>query len=414
MLIGFSQYTFHSDKIGGLKMETISSTSELLIELDEHSKLSALDEIKQIHNLDIQRAFNPMRFEETDLDDYYLVDIPDNSAYSSTQILNRIKKYGVVDWVEYNENINLSPTVELVKELRTKRKANLYNDKLSNSQWSFDLLQMNQFFETINKLNHRRQKTSLLVILDTGIDSKHEDLIGNYRSIEKRSDSDGKGHGTHCAGIAAAVTNNSIGIASFVPDNKWVTVSSVKVLNKYGSGTQAGIINGIIKATDAGADVISLSLGARANQTKERAYKQAIEYANNSGAIVIVAAGNSNLNANTYSPANTKAAITVSAVDIDGNKAGFSNYFSDMTYGIAAPGVDILSTIPDNKYTKYSGTSMATPHVAGLVAIMKSLKPDITTAEVFQILNVTGKETNDTKRTGRLINPSEALNLLMR
>jgi len=185
-------------------------------------------------------------------------------------------------------------------------------------------------------------------------------------------------------------------------------------LNRSGGGTQNDIINGIITATDKGADVISMSLGARSNLARERAYKQAIAYANGNGAIVVVAAGNSNRNANTFSPANTQMAITVSAIDQNKNKANFSNYFTDMDYAIAAPGVDILSTVPGNGYKTNSGTSMAAPHVAGLLAVMKAIKPNLNTKEAIHILKSTGFETSDTQKTGKLINPTGAIEMLLK
>ena len=102
-----------------------------------------------------------------------------------------------------------------------------------------------------------------------------------------------------------------------------------------------------------------------------------MEYAAKKGAIVVVAAGNSNMNAKDYAPANTPGVITVAALDTNLNRASFSNFVQDLDQGIAAPGVAIYSSIPGNKYAAFNGTSMATPYVAGLVGLMKSLQPDL-------------------------------------
>jgi thermitase len=186
-------------------------------------------------------------------------------------------------------------------------------------------------------------------------------------------------------------------------------VTSIKVLNASGMGTQKSIINGMIKAADAGADVISMSLGGLSNQSKERAYRKAVKYANDKGAIVVAAAGNANRNAKNYVPAAVDGVISVSAVDNELRKAVFSNYVTDLKRGIAAPGVGIYSTIPGNQYDTYNGTSMATPYVAGLIGLMKSFKPGLTTDQAYQILNKTGKPTQQTDQTGKLIQPAKAV-----
>ncbi|HEB61709.1 MAG TPA: subtilisin, partial [Bacteroidetes bacterium] len=226
-------------------------------------------------------------------------------------------------------------------------------------------------------------------------------------------DNDPQSHGTHCAGIAAAVSNNGKGIASFSKNNEFVQVTSIRVLSSFGGGTQRGIIDGMIEAADKGVDVISMSLGGRSNASRQKAYSKAVKYCNDKGAIVVVAAGNSNMDAKDYSPANARGVITVSAVDSDLNRAVFSNYIQNVKMGVAAPGVGIYSTIPDNKYAAYNGTSMATPYVAGLLGLMKSIYPKLTTKEAYKILKSTGMDTKNTKETGKLIQPEAAVKELL-
>lgn len=275
-------------------------------------------------------------------------------------------------------------------------------------------MEMDKLYRLLKDTNITPAKKASILVLDTGIDAAHEDLNANYKSIDKTYDTDLNGHGTHCAGIAASVTNNGVGIASFSSENQFVTVGAVKVLGKGGNGSQRGVINGILAAADHEADVISLSLGSRSNDQKQKAFKTAVDYAAKAGAIVVVAAGNSNIDAKHFAPANTPGVITVSAVDNELNRASFSNFVSNIEMGIAAPGVNILSTIPDDKYAAFNGTSMAAPHVSGLIGLMKSIDPALTTSEAYQIIHQTGTGTKATKETGRLIHPAKAIEALLK
>ncbi|MDR6225346.1 S8 family peptidase [Desmospora profundinema] len=207
-----------------------------------------------------------------------------------------------------------------------------------------------------------------VAILDTGVDYNHEDLAGK---VEKGGDyidndqdpMDEQGHGTHCAGIAAAATDNGIGIAGMAPD---VTIYAVRVLDANGSGSYDAIAKGIIDAADAGSDVISMSLGGSQGS---RTLEEAVNYAHEQGSVVVAAAGNSSTNAPSY-PAYYENAIAVAATDENDRLANFSNYGDWVD--VAAPGVNILSTMPNNQYQNQSGTSMATPYVAGLAGLIAS------------------------------------------
>ena len=288
-----------------------------------------------------------------------------------------------------------------------------YNDPFANQQWALQQLHIDQLQHLINQQHIQPTQKVLLAILDTGVDAAHEDLQANFVSTKEQYNKDVVGHGTHCAGIAAAVSNNSVGIASAIPSNDFVTVTSIKVLGDNGSGSYETIIDGITEAADKGAAVISMSLGGPDLFGKKRLFNKAIQYANERGAIVVAAAGNSNRDANKYAPAGCKNVITVAAVDEQLNKASFSNHVSNVPMGIAAPGVGIYSTIPNNQYTNFSGTSMATPYVAGTVALLKAIRPDMTTAEMYRLLHDTGIETKNTTETSRFMQPEKALRLLL-
>lgn len=211
--------------------------------------------------------------------------------------------------------------------------------------------------------------TSVVVaIVDTGIDLRHPDLAekivaGIDLVNNDNSPDDDNGHGTHCAGIAAAATNNAIGVAGVAPNCK---VMPVKVLDSRGDGYTSTVARGMRYAADGGAKVISLSLGMPA---RSQALQDAVNYALSKGAIVVAAAGNEGASAKFY-PAACNGVISVGAVDANGNKAHFSNYGPWVS--VAAPGVRILSTWPGGAYAYGSGTSMAAPFVAGQAAMLYS------------------------------------------
>ena len=278
-----------------------------------------------------------------------------------------------------------------------------------DQQWGWDMVQGDKLHEMINSLKPKARKKTLIAIIDSGVDATHPDLRDQFVSLNTQYDSDPLGHGTHCAGIAGAVSNNQIGIASLVPNSSYVSVTSIKVMNSMGVGTQLATINGMIKAVDMGADVLSMSLGGVSSDSKQKAYEEAVKYANSKGVIVVVAAGNSNQNAKNYAPANAKGVITVSAIGADQKKASFSNSVNDLSFGIAAPGMKIMSTYPNQQYKALDGTSMATPLVAGLVGLMKSFRPDLTTTQAYEMLFDTGKKIADEKTSGRLIQAADAI-----
>lgn len=354
--------------------------------------------------IDVHQAFSPDENDITVLDDYYVLNIP-NEQNQIQNILDDLKGMEYILWAEANENIPMEFPQETTANSLTS--ATLSNDPSVNMQWHLQHLGMEDFYKYFAQNQLKPIKKAKLFILDTGLDFRHEDLVSTSTSKDKQ------GHGTHCAGVAAAVTNNGIGVASMVPTSDYVSVHGIQVIGDIGFGTQTQIINGIIQAADQGADVISLSLGGITNQEREKAYNDAVKYANDKGAIVVVAAGNANLDAKRYSPANANNVITVSSIDAYNSKSGFSNHVQNISMGLCAPGEKIFSTTPNNTYTPFSGTSMAAPQVAGLIAVIKSFRPDLTTRDVFDLLNTTGKQTQNTPKTGKLIQPLAAIKALL-
>lgn len=399
-----------------ISSEELAKNGELLIELKEGHTITDLSALLTKYNLDYQLAFAPDDKSATTLDNYYTIDIPDNQLVNTPNIrLKTIKeelaKNPAIHYIENNEVIRLSPLEELTAAVN--KSDYLVNDPGLEFSWGFTPMKVNELYSFFQKNKIRPFRKATIAILDTGVDANHEDIKANYRSTQQKYDNDPRGHGTHCAGIAAAVSNNGVGIASFSPSTDFVELTSIKVLGASGMGTQRGIIQGIIEAADLEVDVISMSLGGPSSDSRQKAYEKAVQYANEKGAIVVVAAGNSNRSAKKFSPANAPGVITVSAIDRELQRAVFSNYISEVSMGIAAPGVNIYSTIPNNKYASYNGTSMATPYVAGLVGMMRSINPKLTTKEVHQILTATGIDTRNTVETGKLIQPFKAVRAIM-
>lgn len=206
-------------------------------------------------------------------------------------------------------------------------------------------------------------------IIDTGIDLNHPDLNVNLtlaKTFVSRTTTaeDDHGHGTHCAGIIAA-KNNTIGIVGVAAN---APVVPVKVLNKRGSGTLSTIIAGVdyVAANSTVGDAANLSLGGGVYEPLD----QAVINLGLGGVYVAMAAGNESDNANNHSPARANGVnlYTVSACDINDNWAYFSNY-GNPPIDFCAPGVNIYSTYKGDSYTTMSGTSMAAPHVCGLLLL---------------------------------------------
>ena len=228
-----------------------------------------------------------------------------------------------------------------------------------------------------------------VAVIDTGIDTNHPDLnvVGGENFVFRGKDTfdDGNGHGTHVAGTIAAIDNNQ-GVIGVVPG---ANLYSVRVLDNSGSGTYSGVIAGIdwVAANADIIDVANMSLGG----TKSQAINDAVETAISAGIVFVVAAGNENADACLKSPASAPNAITVSALndgdgilDNDDSFARFSNWGTCVD--MIAPGVDIESTYKGGGYSTLTGTSMASPHVAGAAALYLVANPGSSPADVRDAL----------------------------
>jgi len=248
----------------------------------------------------------------------------------------------------------------------------------------------------------------VVAVIDTGADYTHSDLAANIWTNSKEIpgngiDDDGNGfiddlhgydfynndgdprddngHGTHVSGTIGAVGNNSIGVAGMI----WkVRIMPVKFLGAGGNGSTSGAISAISYAVSNGAKILNNSWGGGGYS---QALQNAIKNANDKGVLVVAAAGNekNDNDASPSYPASLTGVIAVAATDSSGNLASFSNYGANSVQ-IAAPGVNILSTWPNSYYAWNSGTSMASPHVAGAAALAWSINPNLTLAELTNLL----------------------------
>ena len=292
-----------------------------------------------------------------------------------------------------------------------------YNDTYRSQQWALTALKA----ETVHQSTRGSGVT--VAVVDTGVKSSHSDLSGNVLSgtdyvSPGTSANDENGHGTHVAGIIAALHNNSRGIAGMAPRAK---ILPVRVLDRNGSGTSANVAKGIIYAADRGAKVINLSLGS--NQSSA-AMQSAVAYAISKNVLVVAAAGNSGcglLGTPTEYPASYSGVVGVASVTQSMSRASYSSCGSWVD--VAAPGSSIISTMIQNSvglgcsssanYCTLSGTSFATPYVAaaGALAIARRGWSQSTVATRLQSTATDLSPAGKDKYTGAgFINPLKLIN----
>src|SRR3989344_2607806 len=260
------------------------------------------------------------------------------------------KSYQNSFWVDYAEPDDLAYALEVT------------NDPNFSEQWGLEKIHASNAWEFTHAGSVH------IAILDTGIAQNHPDLTSKVDKwanfTRSRTNYDQNGHGSHVAGIAAATTNNNLGIAGTGYDAR---LFSAKVLDDGGSGYYSSIANGIYWAADNGANVINMSLGGTSGS---KTLENAINYSWSKGVVLVAAAGNTGNNQLHY-PAYYEKVIAVAATDQEDRIASFSTRNASWV-DVAAPGVDILSTIPKSGYDSWSGTSMSAPYVSGLVGLVKA------------------------------------------
>jgi thermitase len=229
-------------------------------------------------------------------------------------------------------------------------------------------------------------------IVDTGIDQTHPELSGKTvncadaigGAVLEGTCIDDSLHGTHVAGTIAAKANNATGVAGVAFNSTLAICRALR--GGAGVGLTSDVANCINWTHSKGAKVISMSLGGGASTTLQSAVANAWKGGATSGSVLIAAAGNDGNSTVSY-PAGYSEVVSVAATDANDAKASFSNTNADVE--VAAPGVDILSTIPGGQYAELSGTSMATPHVSGVAGVLRQLFPADTAAGIRSRLSST-------------------------
>lgn len=278
-------------------------------------------------------------------------------------------------------------------------------DPLRAQQWGLTRLGAEQVWAAAPA------SSQLVAVLDTGVDAAHPDLAGvvvDGRDVLAggTARTDPHGHGTHVAGIVAAVGGNGIGGAGL---GRGARVLPVRVLDATGWGNDGDVARGIVWAVDNGATVVNLSLGGT---TPSALLSTAIDYALARDVVVVAASGNSGKDGDpTLYPAATPGVIAVGAISQDGTRPDFSS--SGPHLALAAPGVSIVSTVPGGGYQPWTGTSMAAPFVAAAAAMLNHAEPALTPAQVRERFMATARDLGapgrDSSYGAGLVDPAAAL-----
>ena len=256
--------------------------------------------------------------------------------------------------------------------------------------YGYNMVQANQLFQSDTSARK-------VCIIDTGYNLGHPDLPGQNDGVTGQGNNsavgnwynDGNGHGTHVAGTISAY-DNSEGVIGVYPG---VNLHIVKIFDDSGSWTYASdIITAIDQCQDAGADVVNMSLGGAGSSSAEASAMQGFVDDN---MLLVAAAGNDGNSSLSY-PASYDAVVSVAAVDSGKNRASYSQYNSQVE--ISGPGSSVYSTYPSSSYATLSGTSMATPHVAGAAALVWSFHPQCSASQIRSALNATAEDRGSSGR----------------
>jgi len=318
-----------------------------------------------------------------------------SSAGGDAQQLSALRANPSVAYAEPNYIVKLNEPANEPMPL-TAAPGPATNDPLLDKEWHIPKIDAAHGWaaDAANMGN----KDLILAVVDTGVDPNHPDLkdklLPGWNTVDDNNDTtDGNGHGTHCVTNAAANTNNGIGIAGVAPN---VKVLPVQVLSKDGYGSYDSVAAGIIWAADHGAKVISMSLGG---PTPSPVVSDAVKHALEKDVLVVVAAGNSGPTAGPSYPAGEPGVMAIAATDSKDVRASFSQTGKHIS--VSAPGVNIFagfptyaSQMPGKEYGAISGTSMATPMVAALGALVRSKYPQLKQAEVKALIEKTADDIN--------------------
>ncbi|TKJ44299.1 hypothetical protein CEE36_00735 [candidate division TA06 bacterium B3_TA06] len=316
---------------------------------------------------------------------YYIVTFPEELQEVQDSLVEELEG---LEGVEYVDSI---PTREVEPDIEEETESYFFmpdsfsepytpNDPLYNQQWNMRITKTNWAW------NVSTADGVKVGIIDTGIDTDHEDLVDNinfefsYNFYNNNINiEDGNGHGTHVSGIAGAKIDNNKGIAGVAGN---CLIIPLRVSNNSGAIKTSWVINAVYYAADNNIPIINISLGSY-NFSEE--YKTATDYAWENGVFLCAVAGNENTNDKLY-PAAYEHVMSIGATTSSDSRWSKSNYGSSVD--IYAPGANVLTTEEDGTYATHSGTSDATPHVAGLAALIWDVHPDWINQQIWdRILN---------------------------
>lgn len=369
--------------------DNIAITPYLNVKLKNASDYTLLENAAREYNLTIvsQDQFMPL---------WYILSVTTATNGTSLDIANKLYETGLF--------------AEAIADFSSENDALCSYDPLVTQQWGL----YNANYDDIDisicgAWSYATGRGIKIGILDQGVDVNHIDLSQNISPLSFDTESGTSpaklfgDHGTHCAGIAAAVRNNGIQVAGVAPDAKIVSISNSLAGT---SNSRLKRADGIVWAYKNGVDVISNSWGS---STEHAAINEAIADAfkygrEGKGCIIVFAAGNDGNIFPVAYPANCNdKIIAVGALDRDGTIASFSQTGDKLD--VVAPGVEVLSTIPNNDTISWKGTSMACPHVAGLAALILERNPRLTVTQVNDIIEKNTKKVgpnsyNETRKNG--------------
>ncbi|MEK4023707.1 S8 family peptidase [Sporosarcina sp. FSL W7-1283] len=293
-----------------------------------------------------------------------------------------------MDLMQAAEQLEENPFIVAV-EPNHERSVSVTNDVFYTNQWWLPHVQAEQLWP----LAAKQKKQAVVAVIDSGIDTTHEDLVGRiapggFNFIDQTQNiQDVNDHGTSVAGIIAANSNNRKGIAG-VMGSYGVSILPLKTVHDDGKSTVADNLKAIDYALQQGVDVINISQGGTSPSTIEQ---DAIRRAVRVGIPIVASAGNDALKGNpTMYPAAYDEVISVGSVNQRNSRSDFSNYNNQVD--IVAPGEQIYTTGISNHYVIANGTSFSAPIVAGTVAMMKAIVPELSVKEITDVLTKTAKD----------------------
>jgi len=297
-----------------------------------------------------------------------------------------LKSNKYVEYIDIDKVIEINSELgEIVDKASNDNLASSYNldSYISYNSWGVEKMEANKYSNYL--LEEGKNNDLIIAVVDTGVDYNHlylsERLLDGYNFISGNDNIyDDYGHGTHVSGT---IVDCTLSLSK-------IKILPIKVLNNTGKGTMLAVGNGINYAISNGADVINLSLGGEHSLYVDEAVQGALS----KNISVVVSAGNENKYINDRCPAHISDATVVSSVDKNDNKSSFSNYGPSVD--ICAPGENILSCYPGNRYIYMSGTSMSVPHISATVAMYRLENPNLSVHQISSLLKTNTRDLGST------------------